>query len=307
MIKTVDEYLALLKEELAGADAALMQDAVSDAEEYLRTELSQTGGDVSESDALSSIIDKFGSPEEVAAGYRQMEATASPAIGSEQAKRLALARFFGVFGDPRAWGALLYLLLALATGIVYFTWVVIGISLSLGLIVLIVGLPVLILFLLSVRAISFVEGRLVEALLGVRMPRRPRFFNQSGGWGQKIKSLFAQRTTWTAMAYDILQLPLGIVYFVVAATLIATAIYFIALPVSALVFNVPEPYVIIGDLRYQAADWATPLFIIGGVVIMTATMHMARFIARAHGDWAKIMLVSGNDRGPGVTASREKG
>jgi uncharacterized membrane protein len=35
MIKSVDEYLQLLKKELEGCDAALIQDALSDAEEHL--------------------------------------------------------------------------------------------------------------------------------------------------------------------------------------------------------------------------------------------------------------------------------
>jgi len=72
-----------------------------------------------------------------------------------------LSRFFGVFADPRAWGALLYLFLSLGIGIVYFTWVVLGVSLSLGLLVLIIGIPFAGLFLLSIRGIAFIEGRLV--------------------------------------------------------------------------------------------------------------------------------------------------
>ncbi|MFC1984321.1 hypothetical protein ACFLVO_04865 [Chloroflexota bacterium] len=56
-------------------------------------------------------------------------------------ERLFLKRFFGVFVDPIAWGSFLYPLFSLATGILYFTWVVTGISLSTGLIVLIIGLP----------------------------------------------------------------------------------------------------------------------------------------------------------------------
>ena len=36
MINTIEEYLSQLKEELAGNDRATIQDALSDAEEYLR-------------------------------------------------------------------------------------------------------------------------------------------------------------------------------------------------------------------------------------------------------------------------------
>ena len=68
-----------------------------------------------------------------------------------------------------------YMLLSLATGIFYFTWTVTGVSLSAGLSVLIIGLPFIVLFIGSVRALALVEGRIVEAMLGARMPRRPPY------------------------------------------------------------------------------------------------------------------------------------
>ena len=42
------------------------------------------------------------------------------------ARRSALGRFFGVAADPRTYASLFYMLLSLATGIFYFTWVVTG-------------------------------------------------------------------------------------------------------------------------------------------------------------------------------------
>ncbi len=316
MIKSVSEYLELLRKELAGSDAALIQDAVSDAEEHLRTALAQdykANPNISEADAIPPIIDKYGSPQEVATAYRQMEVRvpsglgrpASPvketplprAIGGEPDSKEVehqaplLSRIFGVFADPKAWGSLLYMLLALVTGIIYFTWVVTGISVSLGLMVLIVGIPLLILFLLSVRVIGFVEGRLVEALLGVRMPRRPRYTDRTIRWWQRIKNLFSERITWTALAYSILQLPLGIIYCTLFVTLIATSLYCIAMPITVWIFNMPS-YLIIGDTEYTAVAWSIPFFLLAGVLLMTATMHLAKLVGRWHGALAKIMLVS---------------
>ena len=89
------------------------------------------------------------------------------------------SRFFGVFADFRVWGAFLYLLFSLATGILYFTWVVTGISLSAGLLVLIIGLPFTCLFILSVRGIGLVEGRIVEAdIQPTRVLQQPRIPQQ---------------------------------------------------------------------------------------------------------------------------------
>ena len=189
MIQNIEQYLSLLKRELSGCDRATVQDALSDAEEHLRTALNnvKADGNVCEADVLAQVIEKYGVPEEVAKAYREIEHRLAPALSRPsytdepektegKDERPFLRRFFGIFADSRAWGACLYLLFSLATGIVYFTWAVTGISLSAGLLVLIIGLPFAGLFILSVRGIGLVEGLIVEALLGIRMPRRPLFY-----------------------------------------------------------------------------------------------------------------------------------
>ena len=83
-------------------------------------------------------------------------------------------RFFGVFMDVRAYTALFYMLLTLATGIVYFTsFVVTGLALSAGFAILVIGIP---------RVIALGEGRVLEATTGERMPRRPVHPGPPAGW-----------------------------------------------------------------------------------------------------------------------------
>ncbi|MCK4237440.1 MAG: sensor domain-containing protein, partial [Candidatus Krumholzibacteria bacterium] len=174
MSKDIEAYLDQLKVELAGCDPATIQDALSDAEEHLRTALDQvleSQTDLSESEAIRPIIARYGTPGEIAAAYIEIEARITPPLARPKTpdKRHFISRFFGVLADPRAYAAFLYMLFSLATGIVYFTWAITGLSLSAGLVVLIIGLPFFGLFLLSVRGLALVEGRIIEALLGVRM------------------------------------------------------------------------------------------------------------------------------------------
>ncbi|NLG58738.1 MAG: hypothetical protein GX538_01060 [Gammaproteobacteria bacterium] len=109
--------------------------------------------------------------------YRDTEVKVQTALRPPRPveRKSVLGRFFGVAADPRAYTALFYMVLALATGIFYFLWVVAGISMSIGFAVLIIGIPFIILFFGSVRILSLVEGRLVEVMLGERMPRRPLY------------------------------------------------------------------------------------------------------------------------------------
>ena len=225
MENNIDGYIRQLKAELKDCDRATVQDALSDAEEYLRNALdnAKTGKPgVTEENLFAAIVEEYGTPAEIADAYRKIEARTSPSLIARTTKknRSFPGRFFGVVIDPRAWGALLYLLFTLATGIIYFTWTVTGISLSLGLLILIIGIPIAGIFILSTRGLALLEGRMVEALLGIRMPHRPLFSPKDKGLWAKFKSLLTDKYTWFSMMYMLLQLPLGIFYFTLFITLV---------------------------------------------------------------------------------------
>jgi uncharacterized membrane protein len=111
---TIPQYLDQLKLALQGADPALVQDALYDAEEYLNP-------GVDEATLLARIATSYGAPEEVADIYRDTEVQVSQALRTPRppSRGSAIGRFFAVAADPRAWAGLFYMLLSLATGIVY--------------------------------------------------------------------------------------------------------------------------------------------------------------------------------------------
>ena len=172
---TIKAYLDALKVCLHGQPPALIQDALADAEEYLRAEQAQSPRRT-EAEVLARIVETYGTPQEVAEEYIAMEQAIKrpfPAAHGRRRRRRSRARASSACWSIRnAYGALIYMLLSLATGIFYFTWAVTGVSLTIGLAILIIGIPFALLFIGSIRVISWVEGRVVEALLGVRMPRR---------------------------------------------------------------------------------------------------------------------------------------
>jgi len=286
---TIEGYLAELRKALAGADPALTQDAAYDAEEYLRSAAAE-GGNTPE--AVTAAIEAYGSPAEIASAYRETERTVVAALRRPLPTPKStnpIARFFGVIADPGAWGALFYMLLALVTGILYFTVVVTGLSLSIGLMVLIIGLPVALLFIGAVRAISLAEGRLVEGLLGVRMPRRPRTVGVQGSIVERVKSWFADWRTWTTMLYMLLMLPLGITYFTVIVTGLTASLALVAAPFVQVLFNWPIARSF--DYVYYLEPWAMPLVVVGGVLGFFVTLWLAKGIGLMHGAFAKALLV----------------
>ncbi len=305
-MKTTDElvqtYLDDLKTALKGADKATVQDALADAEEHLRTALESEKAekeDLEENEVLKAIILEYGEAEEIAQAYLSWERDLPPALAATPAARRipgandkTYPGFFGVFADPRAWGGLVFMLISLVTGTLYFTWAVAGLSTSLGVMVLIIGIPVTILFLLSVRGLTFLEGRLVEALLGERMPRRASFTDNSLGWKERLVQLLTGKSTWLGLLYMFLMLPLGILYFTVMVTLIAVALALIAAPIAAIVFNLPFQATSYGEVIWHMPDYLTPLVAVVGVLLATATMHVARWTGKVHGRFAKALLVS---------------
>lgn len=288
---TIPEYLDQLRAALKGADPAMVQDALYDAEEYLRSELAEQAGK-SEAEVIASVAGSYGAPEEVAEIYRETEVTVNRALRPPMPpkRKSLLGRFFGVAADPRTYGALFYMLLALATGMFYFTWVVTGASLSVGLLILIVGIPLLLLFLMSVRLLSLVEGRIVEVLLGERMPRRPLYTQRDKPWATRLKELFTDGRTWTAMLYFLLMQPLGVAYFTVAVTLLSVSLAFIATPIG---FFLPHDFnvLFVNWNVTEDAPWLLPLISVAGVLLLFATLHLARGIGKFHGWLAKQLLV----------------
>src|ERR1700753_4197240 len=131
--RSIDQYLRQPRDELAGSDSALIQDALYDAEEYLRAEVAAHPGK-SEADVLELIASTYGDPEEVAAAYRDTEIKVKAALHTPLPPAAAndnpVRSFFGVFADPRAYTSLFFMILSLATGVIYFTVAVTGLSMS---------------------------------------------------------------------------------------------------------------------------------------------------------------------------------
>lgn len=184
------------------------------------------------------------------------------------------------------------MLTAFVTGIIYFTWAVTGLSLSVSLAIFIFGLPFLFFFLHSVRGLALLEGRLVEALLGVRMPRRARFSSQNMKWLERLKMLLTDRNNWKMLFYMFCQLPFGTLYFVLIVTLVSLSLSFMVSPIIEGFIQQGIVGVVIGDVRYFPPPILYPLLVIFGFLLLTASMHLFKWIGQLHGKYAKMFLVT---------------
>jgi len=297
--RSIDEYLKQLRAALEGEDPALIQDALYDAEEYLRAEVA-AHPQKSEADVLELISSTYGAPDEVATAYRDTEVKVKAALRTPPPRRpenpSGLRRFFSIYLDPRAYTSLFYMLLTLATGILYFVLVVVGLSMSAGLAVLIIGIPFFLAFIGITRVIALGEGRLIEAVTGERMPRRPVHPGAPASWWSRIGAMLSDARTWTTLLYFVLMLPLGIIYFAIATVGLTSGVHLALAPLAALSdsfgwLNDDYGFPYVHQLWFGGTGVVSVLLSVLGVLLVTLVMHLARAIGRGHARLAKALLV----------------
>jgi uncharacterized membrane protein len=291
--ETVRAYLKELRGALKGAPPGLISDALADCEEHLNSETAQNP-ERTEADVMASVVDTYGTPQEIAEEYRDMEAAISTPFPQPEQAVTRRGGFFNVISDPRTYGALLYMLLSLVTGIFYFTWTIVGISLTAGFAILIIGIAFALLFVGSIRVLSHVEGRIVEALLGVRMPRRlPSTTAPDESIWTRIKEAVTDMRTWTSMLYLLLMLPLGVAYFVTAVVGLSVSIGLAGGSIYSLVTN--ESHVQISNVPWldHLMHTAPGLFMttLLGLLLFFVVLHIARGVGWMHGRIAEGLLV----------------
>jgi putative sensor protein len=144
----------------------------------------------------------------------------------------ALAYFFMAPFRWRTYANLLYLLLALPLGLIYFVFLTVGLALGYGLTVVWVGFPILALVFAGSWGLSAMERRLAIGLLGAEVPpMAPPPSAMAVGFWQRVKAFLANPVTWKGMAYLLLKLPLGVVSFTAVVTSLSVSVSLALVPV----------------------------------------------------------------------------
>ena len=134
------------------------------------------------------------------------------------------------------------------------------------------------------------------------MPRRPLYSGRGRLWLERIKDMFVDPRTWGTLLYFLLMLPLGIVYFTLAVTLLSVSIALVAAPLLVWFGNVTTDTQL-GGWGWQLLNidgdvigtsmhgWELPIALVAGVLLLFVTLHIARGVGVLHSQLAKRMLV----------------
>lgn len=201
---------------------------------------------------------------------------------------------------------LLYLLLAFPLGIAYFTWLVTGGALGVGLLITLVGLPILLLTLSGAALAAGIEARLAKSLVGVdaSVPSFLREFEfknglalPGDGFVDAIKQLVTAPSTWTSVVLLLTKFVSGIVSFVAVVTSAATAAALLAAPFiyndSAVSFGVAGPA---SASNYTIGSWTVStlpeaLVVAGaGVLFVLVALNLLNGLARIQATYTATLL-----------------
>jgi signal transduction histidine kinase len=135
--------------------------------------------------------------------------------------------------EARTWKETIHLLLNMPFGVATFTIIVTGFALGFGMLITLVGIPILIGMLYVSRAMGTVERVRAGLLLDLDVPSPYRPDPPRDKWWRPFVSRVTDPATWTEIVYHLLLLPVGVVTLAVTLTFWTTALALLFLPAYA--------------------------------------------------------------------------
>ena len=201
----------------------------------------------------------------------------------------AIVRFFGVVRRPETWLGILFDWLAFPLGLFYFVFLVTGLSLGVGLVVVWVGIPILLVVAGAWWLFGSFERVQARHLLRADVPPAPREWEKADGiWG-KLKAHFGSATTWKDLVYLLAKLPFGIVSTTLLVTAAAMVFWFVAMPFFSLF-----------DVRIINGTWVPPLWfgllcLPLGILVFFVALHVLNGWNWVCARWAEVMFQGPRD------------
>ncbi len=226
-----------------------------------------------------------------------------------------LSKFFGVVIRGQTYLNALYLLLAFPLGLLYFVFLVIGLSLGLATVIIWIGLLVLALVFAGWYAMLAFERKMAIDMLHEDIPPLSRQDLTGKSLRQKFSAILHNPVTWKGLVYLIGKFPLGVFSFLVLVALVAGSAAFIGMPFY-------YQYAHLGiDLRSGLSFWIysfTPMWLIDtlpeallgclfGLFLALISLHIFNGLAWASGKFARVMLGNFSSASPNRAVPEAEG
>jgi hypothetical protein len=191
----------------------------------------------------------------------------------------SLREFVMVAYKKQTYMNILYLLFSFPLGTAYFVFLVTGLSLGFGLLLVWIGIPVLVLVFLAWWEIASFERQMAIWLLGIDIPPMSlKPVNEKSILGRALYRVKSP-VTWKALLFLLVKFPLGILSLVVMAFLVSLTL---GMLINPILYLLGESFV--NNLQEAI------LVSISGIFVGLASMHVLNLLAHISGSFAKRMF-----------------
>lgn len=161
--------------------------------------------------------------------------------------------------------AIIFNLLAFPLGLLYFIFIVTGLSLGIGTIIIWIGLPITFVTLWMIRGMGSIERQLIRSLLHIPLPEPTRSYRTDTakrGLIQRSGEMLRDPLTWTHLIYMLLKFPLSIISFVITVTFASVSAALLLTPLAYLIMVfLTQQGIIPADVQIQIIPVAGQSFI----------------------------------------------
>ena len=220
--------------------------------------------------------------------------------------RSAIVEFFAVVKRPQTWLNLLFHWLAFPLGLFYFIFLVVGLSLGFGLLVVWVGIPILLVVAGAWWLFGSFERIQALYLLQADVGAAPRSWEAADGIWARLKAHFGNGATWRDLAYLFAKLPFGIVSFVLAVTAVAVVVWLAAFPAAWYWdFTIVDWGSTAAGTRggYTPTWWQAVLAVPGAILAFFVMLHVLNGWGWVCARWAELLFGKAS-AGPAAGAPR---
>jgi signal transduction histidine kinase len=206
----------------------------------------------------------------------------------------AIKRIYGPLFTARPWLDTTYLLLDLGIGIALFTIAITMLSVSAGLMITLIGIPLLAISVRLGRWFGIIERTRVKVLLGADLPGPPTLrLGEGTGW-TKLKLLLSDRSGWKGLLYGLIMLPWGIFTFTTAVVVWSVAGSMAAFPAFGwAISNRDEGWKVIFDTTNPSLAVQIGSYVLVGVVgllLLAVAPRVVRGLARLDLALVRVLL-----------------
>lgn len=201
-----------------------------------------------------------------------------------------ISKFFGVIASGQTYLNFIYLFLAFPLGLVYFIFLVVGISVGLATIIIWIGLFILLLVIAGWWILAGFERAMAISLLRVDIPPMTTSRSEKAQTSlEKLSAFLANPVTWKSLVYLLAKFPLGITSFVVLVTFTAITVVLTTSPFTYS-FLQPEIWLWGGDVWRIDTLGEALIGAAAGILLLFISLHIFNLLAWISGKFAQVML-----------------